>query len=478
MKRHHLSVPILMLAALLLLSGCQSYPAPPAPESIVTSPPPKVPAPDTALAPGVTVRPEIDYDALAAERVAALPQKNMQQAVFLIATTNAAMLRPELKSEEEGGRTIDLAVRKRNQLIEKTYNIQLLTVEYSTEGLVEQVRGAVHAGIYLADLIELPHHRVGALADTTLPVNMNALPFTDYTAEYFDGDAIDQCSAGYYTYAVAGNANRYEEKALCLFFNADLLSAKAEELYGMVYDGTLTWDAVFPYLEKAEGDAIALPEGTDVAQLVLAAGRLNLLRTAYGVLPEAEEDKSAIEAAVSITARLLPLIGEERGTEGFLAGEIPFCVAEAETVRRLGTASFSWGVLPLPKHNAEQQGYGTLGSYQTVFTAISTVTALDRTGMILQALNAASVGQNADALAREALAEYLQSVDGARMLQIATEHRHYDLGYMLKQEFGSIRNASVQAFADAVAGLGSFAERYALVEGELLRLNEKNFVWD
>jgi len=76
-----------MLAALLLLSGCQSYPAPPAPESIVTSPPPKVPAPDTALAPGVTVRPEIDYDALAAERVAALPQKNMQQAVFLIATT-------------------------------------------------------------------------------------------------------------------------------------------------------------------------------------------------------------------------------------------------------------------------------------------------------------------------------------------------------------------------------------------------------
>jgi len=155
MKRHHLSVPILMLAALLLLSGCQSYPAPPAPESIVTSPPPKVPAPDTALAPGVTVRPEIDYDALAAERVAALPQKNMQQAVFLIATTNAAMLRPELKSEEEGGRTIDLAVRKRNQLIEKTYNIQLLTVEYSTEGLVEQVRGAVHAGIYLADLIEL-----------------------------------------------------------------------------------------------------------------------------------------------------------------------------------------------------------------------------------------------------------------------------------------------------------------------------------
>lgn len=470
----------LLLTALLLTSCVITHPAPDAPETITSSPPPKPETIVDTLPPGTVIAPEVDYDALAAKNLASLPDADMNEAGFLILTTDQSAITPTLSEDEEGGRRIDTALLTRNNLVANKYNVRILSIAQSKETMIEAITSAVASGLYLADLIEMPYLLFGALADAEASVNLAALPFTDYTAPYFDREAIDQCSAGYFTYAVSGNANTHADRSLCLYFNADLLAVKDTELYTLARGGTWTWERLLSLIDAAT-PAISLSEQISAPELVLATAGHSLLKTAYGVLPEADSDRSVVQRTAELTARILPTLIRENAAEGaarFASGELAFFIDEIGNHRAFANLSFSWGILPLPKADQAQENYTTLGTYQTFFTAIETMTAPERTGMILQALNAASVGQTVWALEEEVLLESARRADTANMIPLFAGHHRYDFGYMIQSHYASVRRASVESFEGAIAGIDTFDALYRAQESELHRLNVKNFVWD
>lgn len=476
MKKGKWTAGCLLLLFFLLLTSCTVYPPPEPSETIETSSPPDLQLPSDTLPDGTVIAPSVDYSALAAEKLAVLPEEDMNEASFLLATVRKELFSPSFDEDEATGNRIDTALLLRNQAVEEKYNVHLIAVAHAESTILDSISSAVKTNLYFADLIELPYSTVGALADGSLTVNMNSLPFTDYTADYFDQQAIAQCSAGYYTYAIVGNANLHAAQNYCLYFNADLLSVDADTLYKAMYAGTWTWERLFALLDGKES-AIILPSEMDAGELTLASGLVNLLESAYGALPAAAEDRSTVQAAAEIASQLLSV--RSVGTvSDFLSGQSPFYVGLASEHDSCAPCTFSWGILPLPKISTEQTEYGTLGSYQTVFTAISSMSSPERTGMILQALNAASVGQTVAALTEDALRDSVRCADAATALGIAVRRCNYDLGYMFSERYTSIRRASVEAYGKAIAGEADFSSLYELQASELDRLNRVNFVWN
>lgn len=444
-----------------------------------TSGPPSVDT-DDKTPPGTQIRPSVDYNALAEENLSVLPSYDMKEAGFLILTSRKDLITPVVEQDEQEGRRVDLATLRRNQAVEEKYNVLLVCIEMDESELHSSIQQSVNSSLYLADLIELPYLLLGDVASDNLTVNLNSLPFTDYTQSYFNQTAIAQCSAGYTTYGVVGNANAHDRETYCLYFRADLLKKSPAELYQMAYGGTWTWDTLLTLASQAESTTatLALSQECNLAQLLLATGNTHLLQTGYGKLPEADPDFTAVQTAVELTTRLLPLSSKSLTAEDFKNGNSLFYLGTVAEHGEFATLSAPWGILPLPKNSASQENYATLGAYQTVFTAIRTMSSPERTGLILQALNAASVGQTTEALIKDALLKSAQSADAANMIALFAGRCSYDFGYMMKSGYSSVRRASVTAYETAITENKLFSELYRDQEDNLIYWNPKNFVWN
>ncbi len=465
-----------MLLAPMLLVSCIAH-GPAAPGETVGEDPSLTDATSSEMttSDGTIIPPMVDLDALADENLASLPDADMEEAAFFILTTREETIIPTFGQEEEGiGRTIKQEILKRNQKIEEKYNIRILTIEESYDLILEKIESAYLGGVYLADLIELPSDLLGEFVDDRLAYNMNTLPFTDYTKSYFDAEAIASCSAGYSTFAVAGNANRYTWEGACVYFNASLIGKDASVFYDAVRRGEWTWDMLLSDAGNHAESLVILPEEFDMARLVLASGDADLVTSAYGSYPEAKE-KNAVQACVDVVTRLAVLADREKGFDDFKSGNALYYIGYPTEYEPLTNAAFSWGMLPLPKTASSQEEYTTVSSYQTVYVTIKTMASPDRSGMVLQALNAATTGQIGDAIRSDLWLNAAQSADAPNMLSYFMENHHYEFGHNFSIGYDSIRRVTLDAYAEAIAGKGSFAERYAEDEENLLYWNPRNF---
>ncbi len=466
----------LLLLLPVLLVSCITY-APPA--SVTTG------DADTALPTGTEsqgetdtppiIPPAINYDALAKANLDALPALDMEEAAFFLLTTRKETITPTLSENEDTGRRINTEILERNRRVEEKYNIRILTIEESEDVILEKIENAYMANVYLADLIELPSHLLGELVDDELAYNMNNLPFTDFTAPYYDQDAIKTCSAGYATYGVVGNANRYAHQSACLYFNATLIGTDASLLYDSARQGQWTWERLLSHAGAEEQPLLVMPEEWDMARLVLASGDASLLSSAYGAYPEAKEPEK-VQACVDIVTRLQVVTNREMTFDDFAAGKALFYVGTPDMHAPLANVPFSWGILPLPKVAGSQKEYATLTQYQTVYvTTRRTMASPDRTGLVLQALNAATVGHIEDALRTDLLLTSAQSADAPNMLALFLSNQHYEFSYNFAIGYDSVKRAGVRAYLNAIDGEGSFADLYAEAEDNLLYWNPENF---
>lgn len=509
-----LSVLLLSSCGIITIDGKETLP----PETVPLTDPPTEPVTDPeTLDPDFHPSDFQDGEALDLASLETLPKVDLGGVLFRVVTSSPAFFAPEDVSSEEGSASpVDVAKYRRNKAVAERYNVLLTYYEIPADALPDEVREASYAETYLGDLIEIDGDVCFAsFAAGGVTSNLLSLPHTDYTAPYFDQRCVAQCSAGNRVYAVCGDANRDFEGTYCVFWNKDLTGD--EDLYALVREGNWTWEKMLSL--SAEADLLGAASLPESDLLALACSGSNLLRTGAGLLPEAFDDVSPVEAAV-VLARTLssltflpefeeepedipenkpetaeteplpeaetevpddpvvpaPLLRTDPSLKAFRAGKAAFYIGEAKDLASLNAPGLHWGILPLPKVSASQASYPSLQSRRTLFTAISSMASHDNTGYLLQALNAASGNAAREAFLSEALSEHVSSSDDIWMLRRIYGSQFCDFGWMIScDDYNSVAKASKLAFQSAVASDRTFSYFYDAASVTLLYWNPINF---
>ena len=143
----------------------------------------------------------------------------------------------------------------------------------------------------------------------------------------------------------------------------------------------------------------------------------------------------------------------------FASGKSLFLIDKLSTMKSIAGSSAQWGVLPLPKMNAEQADYKTLAfAEQAMFFAmVPTVSDTQKVSNVLAVLNIASYGDIPDAIAEDAMCYYLRDNDSVRMVDMIVKGATYDFAYSYGAVKISIPSATYTAIRNPAVGVSSVA---------------------
>ena len=184
---------------------------------------------------------------------------------------------------------------------------------------------SVTVGGYYADLMIVPYSEVDALKSSGKISAFNDKAFFVEDSEFFDADIMALMNGEDGIYAVYSDAVRDLRDSYCLFFRHD--GANKEKLYTAAKEGKLTWDAL---LSEVGGKGIVCTDDGEV-----------------------------------ITDRYIPgyegLIYSEDPCRSFSDGEAAVMIAPISYIEKLSDMSVPFGILPLPKQNADDDYRGYSG---------------------------------------------------------------------------------------------------------------------
>ena len=213
-------------------------------------------APDETTAPAATdptpsVRPveTVDYRPIAEAYLDALPDWDFGGIAITLVTVDDAPFAPELT-----GDIIPNSRIERNRMVEEKYNTKILVKTADIDTIYQDLKLAVEADDYYADLLGIGQTAVGHFQAAHLLMNMLSLPFTDYAAPYFHQAAMKQLTSEYVQYGAVGAYNETLDYLYGLFFNRTLARELDIDPYAAVYGGNWDFDAFRRMTKKANGD--------------------------------------------------------------------------------------------------------------------------------------------------------------------------------------------------------------------------------
>ncbi len=409
------------------------------------------------------------YDA-ALERLNALPLKDMGGVGIVIATTDPDSYAPTSSN------AVSVARIERNRMVEQKYNTKIVVNQRSAAELYSEVKESIAAGMYYADIIAIPQRTLGLFQSGSLLMNMHSLPYTSYTAEYYDGDAIEQMSAMYDTFAVSGAANQNRDYCYAVFFNKDEASRHSLDLYGLAQSGEWTWDelvsAVKTVSSDVNGGIYGYAYNTTLSGFIdtaFTSSGERYVTAGAGLVPEVTYSGERAESMVSLLTQLVgdsslvyPEISDEdqsKAAGGFFNGDIMFYIYRLGAATWFKNMSDDWGILPLPKLDSAQSDYSTyIDPEATVLAVMANNSNTENTGLVLQALNAASYKYIDGAYYTDKINTTLRDNSSALMLDLIIEGSRFDFANMFAVSYGKLENATRFAVRSAVK-LGTTVEQ-------------------
>lgn len=390
-----------------------------------------------------------------------LPRKNLDGfAVNIFATASDSYLPGESDNEVNDARL------KRNQLFEERYNTKVLCVTYPLETLLEQTRLAILTDTYYCDLLSIPLYSIGSFAADGSLLNLRSLPYVDFNAPYFYGEAIDAATAGNSVYASLGDANFNENFLYCVYFNRGKAERlEIENLYAAVESGKWTWEMLAEYatlsasIDGSEGFDSTLGRSGMIDALFASTGNAMTV-TQKDTLPTLNTDTARIgEITERIKAFLTPGDGyaasPDSALSDFYGGKTLFFLERLTVASWINDMRDNWGILPLPKYDETQDAYSTyVDSAQPVFAILANNADITTAAHILMGYNAASYGHIADAYRDTLMYRTLRDNSSVNMLTYITANPYFDFAYMFGTLHAQVTSATVQAIRDAVDGYG------------------------
>lgn len=367
------------------------------------------------------------------------------------------------------------AVLKRNELVNKKYNVQIITERKNASTLLSEVKKADRAGDFYSDFVVIRSGDMSAYLEGGYLLNLKSLPYADYGAPYFDHKGMDQLTVGDAVYGAVGAATAQIESYACLYFN----KSYAEELgvscpYKEVYDGTFTWDRFLDSLEDLPKGTTrfvsAFEENKTAAMSYFSSGERFL--TCYNLnQPRLSCDTKTAKTMISHVKKLFSLDtakltleeqdGESektlKGFDIFKEGKALYALGSVADMESLQNAGFSWEVLPLPKLSEKKAFYTPMTADAPVIAALATSQRLELMGHVLQAINAASCDNMAYEFYKDAMQRLITGTNTLDMLDFIRETPVYDLAFMLGEDVKAVRAGTYDALRDAAKGKQPFS---------------------
>lgn len=416
-----------------------------------------------------------------------LPQEDYQGHTFTIAARENNTHWPTLDvwAESENGEPINDAVFRRNLAIEELYNIKIKMLENSDKPAL--IRKIVSAGDDSVDTVLITMSECASVAAGYL-VNLNKLPWLDITQKWWDTGTLADLEICGTLYGVMGDINITDNNATwAVLFNKRLAADYGlDDHYGLVSAGTWTIDKLhencLAVTSDLNGDGAITPEDQwgavnqyeCVQALFAASGGKSVLKDKDGIpyLSMGDEKMAALldvivnfetDSAAQVKADdyvgKYPDVWVTVNIGTFNAGRALYYISPITSLAQLRDMEDELGILTLPKHDESQDRYYNTLQYNnaTVYTVPTSVTDLDRTGMILEALAYQSVDTLTPAYYEITLKrKYTNDEESAAMLDLIFDTRIVDLGMMFDWSsitgvYGGLARANAKDFTTTYA---------------------------
>lgn len=378
------------------------------------------------------VRPGYDYDVVENEFIRemtsylnTLGNPDYGKASFMIATP---------KTSQVTGDDLPLALSEeivlRNRSVEEKLNIVLSSKAVSPEAMYDALESAVLSGEFFADLIMIPQDNVGMFAVSGLLQNMRSLPFADFESGFNMESGVTAAMANTSAWAIGGWATLDPDTLPAVFFNKQAVKdAGLEDPYALRDRGEWTWDKFFEYAK----DSAAVTYETTLADAVFASRGGVFATGGLGKVPAISFDLNDASSAVDISSRLSDLCAGATGAgarDAFAAGGRALLIDRLGAMKVLYNSKAVWGVLPMPKADAGQEGYVSLiPSDSLMFAVPRGVTGPDKISRTVSALNICSLGYLVDAYLTDAMNYYLRDNSSIASAETVCYGARYDAAY-------------------------------------------------
>ncbi len=362
---------------------------------------------------------------------------------------------------EDSDDPVESAVYRRNKAVEDRFGITITATESSSSDWEVDAINSVLAGDDAYDII-FPHTRAAFVyANQGAAYNINDISSIHLEKPWWSQDVRNSFNINNHLYILDGDISTHRlSQAFCLVFNKRIFDELGLAYpYKMVKDGDWTFDN-FAYLVKKgaadlNGDGVLKYEDDQFGYYATDwHGSIAILYTTGAKVYDKDEEGnlqltlysnkvvSAFDdyfALVRNNACIFSCAQFRQYDSFFNSGRLMFCDAGLDSVRGLRNMDDDFGVLPYPKYTEDDEYATAVNAHAHVGIIPITVSDVERTGAIIEALCAYGSRDVIPAYYDVTLkTKHSRDTESEEMLDIIKDSIIYDIGYSAGSGFGSV----------------------------------------
>lgn len=422
--------------------------------------------------------------------------------LVLLTRTGDDDTKREFVAEKDDADVVSSAVFERNSLVEDRLGIQLEIVEGSDtrhggSDINNLLAKTVSSGTAEYDLIS--NH----MSQTTTSVlagylhNLNQFEYLDHDQPWWNSSYSEEVSVEGRQYLAVGElALSYTSGMYAMFYNKSLWaeSHAPDELYELVKNNAWTLDALISYtadynrdlngdgrIDKEDICGLYFQKNSIMSDAMAGAAGVRFTNVADGEYDFVLNNERTLDFVDRMKLLLFENDGAIMEPDDFTNSLKKLSEDTALfTVNMLGGTTYlremenDYGILPLPKLNADQAGYtGFVHNGFSVFGIPATVSDGDRVTAFLEAMAAESYRRVTYAYYDTALkVQYARDPVAAEMLDIISAGIVFDFAYVYNQSLNTAAACFRNIFVDT-ASVGKAASTFKSLERSTERSMEQ-----
>lgn len=367
---------------------------------------------------------------------------------------------PHQYLEEDSEEIVESAVYRRNKEVEAKYGITITASESSSGGAETDALNSILAGDDAYDLIFSHSRSAFTYAVQGAAYNINDISTINLNNPWWSKDIKNSCDINGHVYVLDGDITTEGlSGCMALYFNKRIFDELGFDYpYDTVRDGDWTFDEFAYYVKKGaadlNGDGIMTPE---IDQYGFATGEwempIGILYTG-GQRIYSKNDEGILELSlynnktVEIYDEFFSLMQNEAcfiSIEGMYNGGLHF--SQGRSMMQAATmgsaAGFrsmddDFGILPYPKFDDDDDYASIINGHASLALIPITVSDVERTGAITEALCAYGKKYVIPAFYEVSLkTKSARDEDSEEMMDLIREKTIFDIGYLAGGSFQS-----------------------------------------
>lgn len=379
---------------------------------------------------------------------------------FVIVTTDG-----EFWEATKAETLIGKAVRERNSLVEKKFNIEIEVKVETAEEIYSGATSAKSKGTHYADLIIAPANVQARLMEAGCLLNINALPYVDHEASYFDKSFADAAQINGKLYLLFGELTQTEYSAFCVFYNEEIAKKTGIDPNALYKNGEWTWEAFLEYSEKAseyaENGFVTTSSKDDFLNVLWATSGNRF----FGDCADAPLKIPSNEKGKEILSNIRKIVkskrfGKAHGNDAvtsFTEGKSGMLLCRRNAVYSICRSNVDWNAVPMPKMTAESEHYSFVDGEALAACVPNNIEDSDFVGMVFNALLASTSRVVTQSVENNELYYYWVDNDMASAMAETKKYTYIDIAIIYAYAVKDIATVTTENIKTAYdAGIAPF----------------------